>query len=191
MLKKWYYICITFIKIIMKTLLTAFATLALITCFSQNVEYRSAQLDSLVWEKINQRLVTLGNNPIEVFENGEMKDFSVRVCERLLPKGAHFSHSDNDSISKYSGGECIYTYELTSTRNNRYIAYLKNGDLDKIAQNIVDGWVGSDSHRRAISKDWYDSTTVSVIVIYSEKEGYFKLAAAWHEKDSIWGSVNQ
>ncbi len=66
----------------------------------------------------------------------------------------------------------------------------KNGDLDKIAQNIVDGWVGSDSHRRAISKDWYDSTTVSVIVIYNEKEGYFKLASAWHEKDSIWGSIN-
>lgn len=174
----------------MKTLLTILLTIFSINCFSQDIEVRSEELNTLVWNKINERLVTLGKKPIQVYNQGEMKDFGIRVCERLVPKEAPFYHSNNDSISKYSGGECIYTYTLSSTSDNRYIGYLKNGDLDRIAKNIVDGWVSSDSHRRAISRDEYDSTTVSVIIIYNEKQGYFKMAASWHEKDSMWGSVN-
>ena len=46
--------------------------------------------------------------------------------------------------------------------------------------------LGSESHRMAISKDWYDSTTVSTIIRYNKKTGYFKLAAAWHEEDDLW-----
>ena len=174
----------------MKTLAAILFTFFSLTCFSQDTEVRSEELNKLVWNKINERLVTLGKKPIQAYDQSEMKDFGIRVCERLVPEGAPFYHSNNDSISKYSGGECIYTYTLNSTGDNRYIGYLKSGELDQIAQNIVDGWVGSDSHRRAISQDWYDSTTVSVIIIYNEKRGYFKMAASWHEKDSIWGSVN-
>lgn len=174
----------------MKAVLTILLSVIALNCFSQDVEVRSEELNKIIWNKINDRLVMLGKNPIDTYEHTEMKDFSTRVCERLIPENAPFKHSNNDSISKYSGGECIYTYELTASHNNRYIDYLKSGNLDKISQNIIDGWVESDSHRRAISQDWYDSTTVSTIIIYNEKTGYFKIAAAWHEKDSFSSSMN-
>ena len=160
-----------------------------LACFSQDIEIKSEELNVIIWEKINQRLVSLGKKPITVYENGEMKQFGIRTCERLVPANAEFRHSNNDSISKYCGGECIYTYQEKSTSNNDFIDYLKTGNLDAIAQKVVDGWVGSDSHRRAISEDYYTSTTVATVIIYNEKTGYFKIAAAWHEKDSLWGNT--
>ena len=65
---------------------------------AQDVIYKSDRLDSLVWEKINERLVSLGNKPIPVFDNGKVRDFSKRVCERMLPKDAPQIHSFQESI---------------------------------------------------------------------------------------------
>jgi hypothetical protein len=170
----------------MKNLITIVFLVLSFNSFSQEVEIKSAELDKMVWDKINERLVSIGKKPIVEFEQGEMKSFSTRVCETLIPANAEFRHSPNDSISKYSGGECIYTNTKISTHENTYINYIENGNLEAIAQTIVDGWVGSESHRIAISKDWYDSTTVSTIIRYNKKTGYLKLAAAWHEEDDLW-----
>jgi len=170
------------IKYILATITVMLTSAAL----TQEIEIRSDELDKMVWNKINERLVSIGKKPIVEFEQGEMKDFSTRVCETLIPANSEFRHSSTDSISKYSGGECIYTYTTTSTHENDYINYLENGNLEAIAQRIVDGWVSSDSHRNAISIDWYDSTTVSTIIRYNKKAGYFKVAAAWHEEDHLW-----
>ena len=173
----------------MKNLITIVFLLLSFNSFSQEVEIKSAELDKMVWDKINERLVSIGKKPIVEFEQGEMKNFSTRVCATLIPANAEFRHSSNDSICKYSGGECIYTNTTTSTHENTYIQYVENNNLEAIAQAIVDAWVSSESHRVAISKDWYDSTTVSTIMRYNKKEGYFKLAAAWHEEDHLWEKV--
>jgi len=173
----------------MKNLITIVFLLLSFNSFSQEVEIKSAELDKMVWDKINERLVSIGKKPIVEFEQGEMKNFSTRVCATLIPANAEFRHSSNDSICKYSGGECIYTNTTTSTHENTYIQYVENNNLEAIAQTIVDAWVSSESHRVAISKDWYDSTTVSTIMRYNKKEGYFKLAAAWHEEDHLWEKV--
>ena len=83
--------------------------------------------------------------------------------------------------------ENAYTQILQHPLNeNTYIQYVENNNLEAIAKDIVDAWVSSESHRMAISKDWYDSTTVSTIIRYNKKTGYFKLAAAWHEEDDLW-----
>ena len=169
----------------MKNLITIVFLVLSSNSFSQEIEIKSTELDKMVWDKINERLVSIGKNPIVEFEQGEMKNFSTRVCATLIPANAEFRHSSNDSICKYSGGECIYTNTTTSTHENDYINYLENGNLEAIAQTIVDAWVSSESHRIAISKDWYDSTTVSTIIRYNKKTGYFKLAAAWHEEDHL------
>ena len=121
---------------------------------TQEIEIKSTELDKMVWDKINERLVSIGKKPIVEFEQGEMKNFSTRVCATLIPANAEFRHSSNDSICKYSGGECIYTNTTTSTHENTYIQYVENNNLEAIAQRIVDGWVSSDSHRNAISIDW-------------------------------------
>ena len=169
----------------MKNLITTVFLLLSFNSFSQEIEIKSTELDKMVWDKINERLVSIGKKPIVEFEQGEMKNFSTRVCATLIPANAEFRHSSNDSICKYSGGECIYTNTTTSTHENDYINYLENDNLEAIAQTIVDAWVSSESHRIAISKDWYDSTTVSTIIRYNKKTGYFKLAAAWHEEDHL------
>ena len=173
----------------MKNLITILFIVLSFNSYSQEIEIKSTELDKMVWDKINERLVSIGKNPIVEFEQGEMKNFSTRVCATLIPANAEFRHSSNDSICKYSGGECIYTNTTTSTHENTYIQYVENNNLEAIAQTIVDAWVSSESHRVAISKDWYDSTTVSTIMRYNKKEGYFKLAAAWHEEDHLWEKV--
>jgi len=173
----------------MKNLITILFIVLSFNSYSQEIEIKSTELDKMVWDKINERLVSIGKKPIVEFEKGEMKNFSTRVCATLIPANAEFRHSSNDSICKYSGGECIYTNTTTSTHENTYIQYVENNNLEAIAQDIVDAWVSSESHRIAISKDWYDSTTVSTIIRYNKKTGYFKLAAAWHEEDDLWEKV--
>lgn len=170
----------------MKNLIIKLFLLVSFNSFSQKVEIKSVELDKMVWDKINDRLISIEKKPIVEFEQGEMKSFSYRVCERLIPANAEFRHSHNDSIIMYSGGECIYTNTTISTNENTYIQYVENNNLEAIAQDIVDAWVGSESHRMAISENWYDSTTVSTIIRYNKKTGYFKLAAAWHEEDDLW-----
>ena len=63
-------------------------------------------------EGLMDRLISLGNKPITVYEQGEMKAFGMRACERMIPKNAETRHSSNDSIIKYSGGECIYSFKI-------------------------------------------------------------------------------
>ena len=127
------------------------------------ITYKSITLDSLVWLRINQRLIDMNKSPIVEFENGSMKAFADRVCLRLIPKDVKFDHSDNDSISYYSGGECIYGHIVNSTSESDVYKELMTNNLNYFAKLIVDGWISSDSHREAISEDWYESSTVSTL----------------------------
>ena len=160
-------------------------SLLIVSCFSlgQEVLINSEELNQLIWQKINARLLDLGKTPIMKYENEEMKDFGFRTCQRLIEMNDGYNHSPNDSISKYSGGECFYVLISESTGENSYIKKAENKDFESLAKLVFDGWVGSDSHRRAISMDWYSSTTVASLIKYDQTKGYFKLVATWYEKD--------
>ena len=170
-----------------KYILVTITVMLTSSALTQEIEIRSDELDKMVWNKINERLVSIGKKPITVYEQGEMKAFGMRACERMIPKNAETRHSSSDSIIKYSGGECIYSFKMTASHENEWINYIKNGNLEIIAQEIFSSWVGSESHRIAISEDWYNSTTVSTIIRYDERLGYFKVVATWHEEDPpLW-----
>ena len=157
---------------------------------AQIVEYRSSSLDSMIWEKINQHLINLGKHEIHHFKGGSVWHFAQRTCDRLIPDNAPFKHSSNDSISWYSGGECIFCSKIESTGTIELLDHLKNGQLEPLAQVVVDGWLGSESHRRAISQDHYLSSTVAAIVHLDEENGYFRICAAWYQlDDSAFGNL--
>ena len=161
-------------------------------CCAQKIEIRSNELDRMIWNKINDRLIALGKEKIKHFKEGPVRDFAYRTCARLVPENATFAHSSNDSISWFSGGECIYSCTKRSTGENEFIDYLLSNNLDPIAQLVVDGWVGSESHREAISKDWYSSTTVAAIIQIDAQRGYFKICSAWYELDNlIFGNLGE
>ena len=109
--------------------------------YSQKMEIRSEQLDRIIWDLMNDRLVTLGKEKIKDFKEGPVREFAYRTCERLIPEDAVFEHSIKDSISWYSGGECIYSFSQISTGSNDYIHLLTNNNLDPIAKLVVDGWM--------------------------------------------------
>ncbi|MBT6029315.1 MAG: hypothetical protein HOH13_03350 [Crocinitomicaceae bacterium] len=176
----------------MKTIKKSILLMALVVaschaqiCWAQMVELRSSDLDHLIWNKINDRLIALGKEKIKHFKEGPVRDFAYRTCARLVPENATFAHSSNDSISWYSGGECIYSCTKRSSGENEFIDYILSNNLDPIAQLVVDGWVGSESHREAMSKDWYSSTTVATIIQIDEQRGYFKICSAWYELDYL------
>lgn len=175
-------------SILIYLILTSFLMLG------QMNEIRSKELDGLIWEKINDRLVSLNKKPIKNFDNSddsEMRLFAGRVAERLIVKDAVFEHSNNDSISRYCGGECIYADEVTGNHELDIIQKLNNNDLNYFAEIVFQGWLGSDAHREAISEDYYTNTTVYTIINYSEDEKYFKLVAVWLEENEFWGSLEK
>lgn len=175
---------------LLQIFILVFALCFFITSNAQDTEFRSYELNKILWKKINNRLEEIGKNKIHVFDTSSMQKFSERVCERLIERDAEFKHSDNDSISMYSGGECILSLIRTSTyfSDIELLTALLSNDLDTIAEKVLKSWVNSDSHREAISEDWYSSTTTYIIIRYNTNEGYFKLSAAWHQKNPFFGS---
>ena len=174
-----------------KTIILLLYFMSTFISIAQVVEYESIELNRIVWDKINDNLEKIGKSKIAVFDTSYMYDFSRKVCLRLIEKDAIFSHSDNDSISKYSGGECILSYIRNYSDYNdiKLLKFLLKDNLEAIAEVIVKGWLNSDDHREAISSDWYISTCVYVIIRYDKKEGYFKLVAAWHQKNKFFGNL--
>ena len=63
----------------MKNLIIKLFLLVSFNSFSQEVEIKSVELDKMVWDKINDRLISIEKKPIVEFEQGEMKSFSSRV----------------------------------------------------------------------------------------------------------------
>ena len=58
-----------------------------------------------------------------------------------------------------------------------------SGNLDPIAQNIIDGWANSEDHNGVISSDLWLTSTVSVMIHNNIEKGYFNLVANWEETD--------
>ena len=48
----------------MKNLITILFIVLSFNSYSQEIEIKSAELDKMVWDKINERLVSIGKKPI-------------------------------------------------------------------------------------------------------------------------------
>jgi len=167
----------------MKKLISIFAAVLITaTAFGQDIIVKSNELDRLVWTKINERLVTLDKKPIRFFEDSLIYQFAARASNRMIQEGAPAEHSSVDSLSWLTTGyECIYRKIAKSypASNNKYIVAIQSGDLDMLAQTIVDAWVSSPSHNEAISRDNYPASTVSTEIVYNPATGAFKMTATW------------
>ena len=60
----------------------------------QETIIEDVQLDSVVWNKINDYLVELNKKPIKHFEDGMMREFSRRLT-RINSGREYISHSDS------------------------------------------------------------------------------------------------
>jgi hypothetical protein len=167
----------------MKKLISIFAAVLITaTTFGQDITVKSSELDRLVWTKINERLVTLGKEPIRFFEDSLIYQFAARASNRMIQEDGPAEHSSIDSLSWLTTGyECIYkmTTKVYPAKYNEYILAIQSGDLDMLAQNIVDAWVSSPSHNEAISRDNYPASTVSTEIVYNPKTGAFRISATW------------
>lgn len=167
----------------MKKLLVLFA-IALVSnnVLAQDIEVRSGELDRLIWTKINERLITLGKNPIKYFEDSLINQMAAKASNRMIQPGAPAEHTNRDTLSWLTTGyECIYRRESKAypISNNRHITAIQSGDLDMLAQVVVDAWVSSPSHNEAISRDNYPASTVSTVIVYNPTLGTFRIAATW------------
>jgi hypothetical protein len=150
--------------------------------FGQDITVKSQELDRLIWSKINERLVTLGKSPIKYFEDSLINQMAAKASNRLIQEGAPGEHTNLDTLSWLTTGyECIYRKESRSSpaSYNKYIIAIQSGDLDMLAQVVVDAWVSSPSHNEAISRDNYPASTVSTVIVYNPTNGTFRIAATW------------
>lgn len=157
-------------------------TLSLAAAFGQDISVKSQQLDRLIWTKINVRLMNLGKQPIAYFEDSLIYRFAARASNRMIQEGAPAEHSSIDSLSYWTTGyECIFrkTSKSSPANSNRYIQAIQSGNLDMLAQLVVDAWESSPSHNEAISRDTYPASTVATAIVYNPNEGKFKLTATW------------
>lgn len=167
----------------MKKLIVFFAAfLITTTVFGQDITVKSQELDRLIWSKINERLVTLGKNPIKYFEDSLINQMAAKASNRLIQEGAPGEHTNQDTLSWLTTGyECIFRRESRSypASYNEHISAIQSGDLDMLAQVVVNAWVNSPSHNEAISTDDYPASTVSTVIVYNPTKGTFRIAATW------------
>ena len=167
----------------MKKLIFLFAAfLITTTVFGQDITVKSQELDRLIWSKINERLVTLGKNPIRYFEDSLINQMAAKASNRLIQEGAPGEHTNRDTLSWLTTGyECIYRKESKAypASYNKYISAIQSGDLDMLAQVVVNAWVSSPSHNEAISRDNYPASTVSTVIVYNPTLGTLRYSATW------------
>jgi len=67
----------------MKTLAAILFTFFSLTCFSQDT-IRSIELDSLIWNKINEYRLTKNVKIFNVFEDSLMRNYANKVADRNI-----------------------------------------------------------------------------------------------------------
>ena len=150
----------------------------LISSFVANgqVHIEDSKLDSIIWEKINEYLVSINKTPIAHFENNKMREFSQRLT-RINANQQYISHSDSIGwVCKY---ECVHRFSVNGD-DNSLIKKIKSKQYDGIATDIVDRWISSPPHRKGISDDEFAATTVTTVIKYNEKLGTASVTTSWH-----------
>jgi hypothetical protein len=156
--------------------------------FSQVQYVESSKLDSLVWQRINSYLVSLGKTPIQHFEDSLSREYSYGVT-RANADADVISHSKD--VGSVTTAECIYRESRKGT-NNGLQKMIDASDYSAIAKLIVDSWIASDTHRNFISINRYVATTVTTVIRYDKSTGETSVTASWHALDdpTVWKTTS-
>lgn len=147
----------------MKRLTFVFAMILSSQINSQVDTIRSIKLDSLIWNKISEYRKSIGVKPLKVFKTGKLRDYSIATVNRhLLIQSIKHSHQQTE----WYNAECLYRYQADKDESwDESYKKIVSSDFDWIAKRCVDGWIGSDSHRAAISNPKNTIISISTIII--------------------------
>ena len=136
---------------------------------------KSIQLDYLIWKKISEYRQSIGVRPLKEFQTKKLRDYSLMIAERNLPKGVHAEHS-HQAVDWYNA-ECLFVSISTGGRvYNEIYGNLMTGEYEEFATKCVEAWIDSPSHQRAISD--HDNVIVSIgsiITAEKKKDGTYKI----------------
>ncbi|MBM3186391.1 MAG: hypothetical protein FJZ67_08815 [Bacteroidetes bacterium] len=138
---------------------------------------KSIHLDSMIWKKISDYRQSIGVRPLKKFETKKLREYSLMIAQRNLPKGVHAVHS-NQAGERYNA-ECLFVSIRTGNNGKIYdeiYSDLMKGKYDRFATQCVEAWIASPSHQEAISD--HDNVIVSIgTIITAEKmkDGTYKI----------------
>ena len=155
----------------MKTLAAILFTFFSLTCFSQDT-IRSIELDSLIWNKINEYRLTKNVKIFNVFEDSLMRGYANKVADRNI-KIFPTRHSSN--LAYYSNSECLYTYRANYSWGWPEISNnITNEDFDFLAELAVQAWIHSSTHEHQISRPYIDVVAIVSILIVNWNDKYIR-----------------
>jgi len=140
----------------MKKLITILLTLLTLTSFSQERHY---ELERLILDKVNEFRISQGLLAVEW--NDKVYDAAYHHAYYLSLDSVPFSHEENydvDGFEEISDAQHRikhyydkYSWGIECLTGMNIIWF--NGDLEKAATWVVNGWINSPGHRRGMLFD--------------------------------------
>jgi hypothetical protein len=165
----------------------SFLSLFLTSIGNSQIEIiESSALDSLVYNKINEYRVSVGSPKFKAFEDSLMRAFSYRVTRKnstIEP----IKHTD--SCAYFHNVECVYNRTITGKITDFQDA-IRTNNLEYFADNIVQAWIKSPSHRHGISYDKYHIATVTTRITLDSEKKIARLDASYHALSSTMRTIN-
>ena len=161
----------------MKTLILFFISLSFSTLSQDTI--RSQKLDQLIWIKINEYRISLGEKPCLSFESSTIRKYSNKITERnsLVKTGFH-----SDSVGIVCNGECLF--QLTAIGDSpsvkKKIDAALSGNFEYLAEQAVNSWINSSSHEAIISYPMWTVSTVTSKVVISEDKNILRFDCSYH-----------
>lgn len=136
---------------------------------AQTDTIRSIKLDSLIWKKVSDYRKTVGQRPLQEFQNGKLRAFTQMITERNFPKDMQ-EHSHEAGV-RYNA-ECLFRFQSTGNSKEILKLYedLKNNNTEFLAIRCVNGWINSPPHNKAITRPENVISSVVAIVVCEQKD---------------------
>lgn len=159
----------------MKTILLLSSIL--ISCFlsAQDIVFKSIELDSLIWQKINEYRISKNVKPFESFEYAEIRAYSYDLTYNNSKLNT-IKHS-GDAFDIYNV-ECIYALQRTSPEN--FLNDIENKNWEYLANRVVSAWIKSSAHEKGISSDQFTKATVTSIITIDSNTGNYRFDVSYH-----------
>ena len=165
----------------MKALVLFFITLSFSALGQDTI--RSQKLDSLIWIKINKYRISLGEKPCVSFESSTMRKYSKRITERnsLVKTGFH-----SDSVGITCNGECLFQLVTIgdSPRVKKKVEDALSGNFEYLAEQAVNSWINSSSHKAIISYPTWTVSTVTSKVVISKDKTSLRFDCSYHSRSA-------
>ena len=151
----------------------------------------SIQLDSLIFEKINDYRISKGVDRFEAFDNSLMRNFSYNLT-RENSKKTMIEHSKDNKYEHYNV-ECIYSHKKYGTINSTqwFIQQIETGNYTEMAEEVLEGWINSPSHENGISNPCYHIATVTSRITLNKETKVGFLVVSYHALSKNRGNYSK